>query len=253
VGRLIGKNVVISGVGSGIGLEASTVLCNEGARVVGVARSKDIGGALESELRAKGHDFTYVRADVSDEQDVAALARQVEALFGGLDVLVNNAGVAVGNHILQTTDEEWDRVQAAAVRGSFLMTRALGQLMGQGGSIINMSSTGGLVALPNMAAYCASKGAVLAMTRAMAVELAPQIRVNAICPGAIDTPMSWQLYGEVPGKTVDEVATGFAGAHLVKRLGRPDEVCRLIVFLASDEASFMTGAGVAVDGGFTTV
>ncbi len=250
---LIGKRAVITGVSSGIGRDACFAFCEEGARVLGLSRSMRQGATLQSELRDLGYDFTFRACDVSLESDVDDAVEAARGLFGAVDVLMNNAGVAFGRHVLETTDEEWDRTQSVAVRGSFLMARGLGRLMGSGGSIVNVSSTGGLVALPNMAAYCASKGSVLAMTRSMAVDLAPDVRVNAICPGAIDTPMSWQLYGEVPGKTVNEVAAQFASNHLVKRLGQPREVSRLAAFLASDDASFMTGAGITVDGGFTAV
>jgi NAD(P)-dependent dehydrogenase (short-subunit alcohol dehydrogenase family) len=123
---------------------------------------------------------------------------------------------------------------------------------GRKGSIVNVSSTGGLVALPNMSAYCAAKGGVLLLTKAMAADLAPDIRVNAICPGAIDTPMLTSLFQEFPGQPEEEVRQAFADGHLQKRIGEADEVVRLSAFLASDEASFITGAGVSVDGGFTT-
>ena len=253
MGKLDGKRAIITGISSGIGRESARIFAEEGARVIGVARSREVGTKVEAELRADGLEFTFVEADVTLEDDVARVAAAAESVLGGTDTLLNNAGVAIGKHLLDTTDEEWDRVQGATLKGAFLMSREVGKLMSKGSSITNVASTGGLVALPNMAAYCAAKGGVLALTRAMAVDLAPGIRVNAVCPGAIDTPMSWQLYGEVPGKTVDEVAAEFASAHLVKRLGQPAEVANLAVFLASDLASFMTGSAVAVDGGFTAV
>ena len=249
--QINGNRAVISGVSMGIGLSMARIFCLEGASVVGVGRNEEAGKKVEEDLRSEGLDFEFFRTDVGDETDVEALKTFVQGKWGGLDVLVNNAGIAVGRHLLETSDEDWDRIHNTTVRGTFLMSRALTSLMSKGGSVINLASTGGLVALPNMAAYCASKGAILSMTRSMAVDLAPDIRVNVLCPGAIDTPMSWQLYGEVPGFTADEIHDQFASNHLLKRIGQPEEVADVAVFLASDYASFMTGSPVVVDGGFT--
>jgi NAD(P)-dependent dehydrogenase (short-subunit alcohol dehydrogenase family) len=251
-GRLDGKVAVISGATGGMGRAACRIFLEEGATVIGVDLSAKAGQALADELDV-GKRFAFEVADVSSNGAVVDLAARVKERFGGIDVLYNNAGTCVGKHVLETTEEEWDGIHDVTLKGTFLMTKAFAPLMaGRKGSIVNVSSTGGLVALPNMSAYCAAKGGVLLLTKAMAADLAPDIRVNAICPGAIDTPMLTSLFREFPGQPEAEVRQAFADGHLQKRIGEADEVVRLSAFLASDEASFITGAGVSVDGGFTT-
>jgi len=253
-GRLAGRRCVITGVGKSIGRAIAISLCDEGARVVGVGRSEDDGRRFEAEMRAAGRDFRFVGADVSVERDVGDLAVAVMDWLGGVDVIVNNAGVAAGKPLLDTTDDEWDAVLTIGPRGTFLVVRELGRMLpASGGSIINIASSGGLVALPNMAAYCASKGAVVAMTRSMAVDLAPETRVNALCPDAVDGSLSWETYADVPGMPGEEVDEAFAAANLAERSGEPVDVASFAVFLASDESRFVTGGVFTVDGGFAAV
>lgn len=252
--RLEDKVAVISGVGSGMGATASRRFCEEGATVVGVDVNEQSGRELEQEMQADGLPFTFAHADVSKSADVERVAAMVEDRFDGLGILYNNAGVCVGRHVLETTEDEWDRTMNATLKGSFQMIKAFAPLMkGHNGSIINVASTAALVGFANMSAYCAAKGGVLLLTKAAAADLAPDIRVNAICPGAIDTPMLDQLFTEFPGQDPSDVSDSFAQAHILKRLGTPPEVVALSIFLASDEASFFTGSGITVDGGWTAI
>jgi NAD(P)-dependent dehydrogenase (short-subunit alcohol dehydrogenase family) len=247
-GRLDGKQALITGACGGIGRAASRIFCEEGAAVVGSDVDEEGGSALESELRADGHDFAFVRCDVSSTEEVTALGAAVKDRFGGLDVLYNNAGVILGKPLVEMTDGEWDRVVGVNLRGTFLTMRALVPLMaGRQASIVNMSSGLGLVGSEMLTAYSASKGGVIMLTKSAALELGPEIRVNAICPGVIDTPMPRQI-NPAGG---EEFMRSFEDIHVAGRLGRPEEVVAMAVFLASDEASFVTGAAMAVDSGAT--
>ena len=246
--RLEGKAAVITGAAGGIGRVACRTFCEEGASVIGCDLGEEPGRELEAELRAGGHDFSYVACDVSSSADVVALAAAVRERFGGLDVLFNNAGVIVGKPLTETTDEEWDRILGVNLRGTFLTMRALVPLMsGRQASIVNMSSGLGLVGAEMLTAYSASKGGVIMLTKSAALELGPEIRVNAICPGVIDTAMPRQINpagGEAFMKALEEI-------HVARRLGRPEEIVAMAVFLASDEASFVTAAAIPVDSGAT--
>jgi len=189
-----------------------------------------------------------VRADVTEGSDVAAMVDAARAAFGGLHVMVNNAGIdGTMGPIADCSEENFDRVIAVNLKGVFLgMKHALPVMVaGGGGSVVNIASAAGLVGFPMLPAYCASKGGVVQLTRAGALEYAAAgVRVNAICPGVIDTPLT---AGIDPGMT--DAATAMTP---LGRLGRPSEIAALAVFLASDESSYMTGAAVSIDGGFTT-
>lgn len=248
---LRGKTAVITGAAGGMGQVACTAFCEDGARVIGVDIDADVGAELERRLRGAGHDFTFVQGSVVAQADIDRVATAVRNTFGSLDVLYNNAGVVLGKPLLETTEEDWDLVHDVSLKGTFLMTRALAPVMGKGGSIVNVSSTGGLVGFEFMSAYCAAKGGITLFTKAAAIELAPDIRVNTVCPGVVDTPMPRAL---VSGLTEDEgraVWANFEEGHLLKRVGRPEEIVAAARFLASDEASFITGADIPVDGGWT--
>lgn len=250
--QLEGKTSVISGAGGGMGRVACREFCEAGARVIGVDIAEDAGRELEKELQADGLDFEFVAGSASDAGDVESLATTVADRFGGLDVLYNNAGVVLGKPVLETSEEEWDLVHNSTLKSTFLMTRGLVPLMkGRNGSVINVSSTGGLVGFEFMSAYCAAKGGVLLFTKACAIDLAPDIRVNAICPGVIDTPMPRAFVSKLTEEEAKEVWTGFEQGHLALRVGRPEEVVSMARYLASDEASFVTGAAIPVDGGWT--
>ncbi|HEY5334240.1 MAG TPA: SDR family oxidoreductase, partial [Solirubrobacterales bacterium] len=171
--------------------------------------------------------------------------------FGGVDVLYNNAGIILGKPLPETTLEDWDRLHDVNLKAIFIATKAFLPLIGKGGSIINVSSVGGDVAFKGMSAYSAAKAGVIGFSRGAAADLAPDIRVNALLPGTIDTPMPQNFIKDMPDK--EEVWEHLQSGHLVGRAGYPEEIVSAAVFLASDEASFVTGSAMMVDGGWSTM
>ena len=250
MGRLEGKVAVITGAAGGQGQVACRMFCEEGAAVLGTDISAEAGKELQRELRDKNFNFEFVAADVSITRDCQRLARHAGRRHGRVDVLYNNHGIILGKPLLETTEAEWDRIQKVDLKSVFLLTKAFVPLMEGGGSIINVSSVGGLVAFANMAAYGAAKAGLAHFSKVAAVDLAPyNIRVNAICPGVIDTQMPRNFVSELPDR--DEIWRSFERGHLVQRVGRPEEVVPLAIYLASDESSFMTGAAIPIDGGWS--
>jgi NAD(P)-dependent dehydrogenase (short-subunit alcohol dehydrogenase family) len=243
--RLDGKVAVVTGAGSGIGRSIATVFHREGAKVV----LADISGREKELAEELGSGAIAVRADVTHSGDVQAMTQAAVAGFGRLDVLCNNAGIdGVAAPLSEYPEDQFDQVMAVNVRGTFLgMRYAIPEMLKNGGgSIINMASIGGLVALPTLVAYSASKGAVLQMTRVSAVEYgAAGIRVNTICPGAIDTP----LVREFDPAFIEQI-TAMTPQH---RIADVEEVAAVALFLASDESSFVTGSHITVDGGYTAL
>lgn len=251
VGRLMGKTAVISGVASGIGALAWRRFCEEGASVVGIDINESAGKQLADELRANGHDGEFFTADVTSKEAIDSLAALIRDRFGGLDILYNNAGINLARPLLETTEAEWDNVHNVDLKSTFLMMKAFAPLMqDRPASIINTASMGGLVAYDNMAAYCAAKGGLIMLTKAAALELAPAVRVNVICPTLIDTPMSRRFVGDLPLE-FDQVWKAFEGGHPLGRIGKPEDVVPLAVYLASDESLMMTGVALPVDGGWS--
>jgi NAD(P)-dependent dehydrogenase (short-subunit alcohol dehydrogenase family) len=247
--RLSGKIAIVTGAASGIGAAAARALAADGARVA--CADLNLAGAelVAKELGEQGRDAMALRLDVTDPEDNPRAVREVVARWGALHVAHLNAGVASGGSILDVTLAEWDRTMAVNLRGVFLGLQATARAIGAagGGSIIVTSSGAGLQGGRGMSTYCATKHGVLGLVRSAAADLAPLgIRVNAVCPGVIDTPILGSAHGN------RAVLDGpLAGAHPIGRVGRPEEIGRVVAFLASDEASFMTGAAVAVDGGIT--
>lgn len=251
MGRLEGKVAVITGATGGMGQVGCRVFCEEGATVVGVDLDDTGGPDLEQELRDKGLDFSFVGANVATAAGCAAVADHVRERSDRLDVLYNNHGITVGKPILETSEADWDLIQDVDLKSVFLMTKALAPMMtDRGGSIINVSSIGGVVAFGAMGAYGAAKAGVILLSKCCAVDLAQYgIRVNAVCPGVIDTPMPRNFIKDLPDK--ESIWKGFEEGHLVGRLGRPEEVVSLAVWLGSDESTFMTGAELIIDGGWS--
>lgn len=222
--RLLNKTILITGAASGIGAATARKCEAEGARVI----SLDLADA-----------------DVSEEEAVAAFfAKKVE---GPLDGLVNSAGIAVRKTVAEHDTESWDRVMAVNVRGSYLCSKyAIPRLTGAGGAIVHLSSVVGLTGVRNRSAYSTSKGAIIALTRNMAMDLAPQgIRVNCVCPGFTRTPLTKGLLSD-PEKEAKLLAL-----HPLGRLGEAEDIANAIAFLLSGEAAWITGQAIAVDGGFT--
>jgi len=244
-GRLESKVAVVTGAGSGIGTGMVEALHREGARVV----AADISGQQEDVAKRLGDRCLAVHADVTKADDVQAMLEAATSTFGRLDVLCNNAGI--DGDLAPTGDcseENYDRVMAVNAKGVFLgMRYAIPILLAAGGgSIINTASIASLVAFPQMMAYCASKGAVLMMTKTAAAEYAAAgLRINCICPGLVDTAIVRNLS--------PEIIAGVKAMTPMGRIAQPIELGNVAVFLASDDASFITGTALTADGGFTTL
>ncbi len=252
MGRVEGMNVVITGATGGQGRVACRRFCSEGARVLGSDIDAAKGRELEEELRGDGHDFSFVAVDLLSSGGCDRLAEAASAEFGHVDVLYNNHGLLEPHPLLETTEEQWDRINDTDLKSVFLLIRGIAPLMQEPehASIINVGSIASLTGLADMAAYCAAKTGLIGLTRAAAIDLAKQgTRVNLICPGMIDTPMSRGVVGEADDP--EEAWTQFEAGHLVDRAGTPEEVVGLALFLASEEATFITGASIAVDGGWS--
>lgn len=250
MGMLDGKRALISGGASGIGRATALLFAQEGAAVAIVDLDDVHGKAVEQEIRERGGKGLFIHGDVSRPDDCRRAVEEAVRTFGGLDILFNNAGIIRRATVVDTTEEEWDRVIAVNLRSAFLLSKyALPYMIGAGGgSIIHNASGWGLVGGPRAAAYCASKGALVNLTRAMAIDHGAQnIRVNCICPGDTDTQM---LRHEARQLGQDEERfLAEAADRPLRRIARPEEIARAVLFLASDAASFVTGAVLAVDGG----
>ncbi len=247
--RLRGKVALITGGNSGIGEAIATLFAQEGAAVTITGRRKDRLERVIGEIGQRGGRALAMAGSVTDETHAREAVAQTVRTFGRLDILVNNAGIGdFGKKIHETDDATWQRMLDVNVTGVFRMTRAAipEMLKAGGGAIINISSVASLVGLPMLSAYAASKGALDALTRAIAVDYAAQgIRCNVVNPGLIETPMAESLLSD-PARTAEVLRQ-----YLIARPGKPEEVAKLVLYLASDDASWVTGGTFTIDGGMT--
>ena len=250
MGDLVGKRALITGGASGIGRATALLFAREGAAVSVVDLDEAGGQAVAQVIVDDGGQAIFVRCDVSRAADCQRAVQQTVSELGGLDILFNNAGIIWRATVLETTEAEWDRVMAVNVKSIFLLSKYAVPVMDQagGGVIINAASAWGLVGGRRAAAYSASKGAVVLLTKAMALDHGEQdIRVNCICPGDTDTLMlrdEAQQLGEPYERFLAEAAQ-----RPLQRIGRPEEIARAALYLASDASSYITGTALVVDGG----
>jgi NAD(P)-dependent dehydrogenase (short-subunit alcohol dehydrogenase family) len=248
---LTGKSAIVTGAGSGIGAAIAALFARQGARVV-ILDVNDSGEATAAAVVAAGGDAIARRCNVADPDEVARTFRDVAAELERLDILVNNAGIAHVGTIEQTTPEDLDRLYAVNVRGLFLCSRAaVGIMLPQGGGVIlNMASIASLVGVPERFAYSMTKGAVHTMTMSIAVDYVKRgIRCNCICPARVQTPfVDGYLRQNYPGRE-DEMRRALEAYQPIGRMGTPDEVAALALYLCSDEAAFVTGQAYPIDGG----
>ncbi len=252
-GKLEGKVALITGAASGIGAASARLFAAEGARLTLVDVNHRALATLVEELEGSGAQVISSQADVAVPTEVAAAVDATIAKFGHLHVLFANAGISRRGLAPEMLLEDFDRIMAVNLRGAFLCARYAIPYIARsgGGSVIFTASELALVGSPGGAAYCASKAALLGMTRALALDHGKQrIRVNSLCPGAVDTPLLWSS-AEWLGMSIDEYRAEIVSRMPLGRIGQPEEIARAALFLASDDSSFMTGAALVVDGGWT--
>jgi NAD(P)-dependent dehydrogenase (short-subunit alcohol dehydrogenase family) len=251
--RLTNKVAIITGVGAGIGEAIAIRFAEEGARLVLNDISETAGQAAVKKIRDLGAEAVLAVADISQESSARAISETAVKSFGGIDILVNNAADFTQKSVEQAAVADWQKVLGVNVIGTALVSKhAIPHIKVRGsGSIVNLASMSAVIAQPDFATYNASKGAILTMTKCMALDLAPfKIRVNSICPGCILTSASFREIERL-GLTFDQWRDRVAPLHMLNRLGEPREVANAALFLASDEASFITSAHLMVDGGYT--
>jgi len=250
--RLKGKVAIVTGGGSGIGRATCELFAEEGARVVVADVDSQQGESVAANIKDSGSQALFVLTDISREDDAARLTRVTVEHFGGVDIVVNNAAVFVLKGI-EATVEDWRRSLEVNIVGPSLVSKFAVEEMKKrgGGAIVNLGSMSSFIAQPHFVTYSATKAAIVQMTRNMAMDLALfKIRVNCVCPGTIITQATERHRAQV-GITLEQFMAEEGAKHLLKRVGQPREVAYAILFLASDEASFITGTHLMVDGGYT--
>ncbi len=250
--RLSGKVAIVTGAGAGIGEAIATRFAQEGARLVLADIQPSAGKSVIDKTLALGAQAIFVESDISKEENARRISDAAMESFGGIDILVNNAANFTQIGVEKAEVSDWERVLGVNVIGTALVSKfAIPHMKTKGGSIVNVASMSGVIAQPDFATYNASKGAVITMTKCMALDLAPfKIRVNSVCPGCILTTASYREIARL-GITFEEWRDTVAPMHMLNRLGEPREVADAVLFLASDEASFITAADLMVDGGYT--
>jgi NAD(P)-dependent dehydrogenase (short-subunit alcohol dehydrogenase family) len=254
MGRLDGRIAIVTGGGQGIGAAISTRFAHEGARVVIAQRTEHIAETHAQAIRDAGGEAVAIPTDVAQREDIVRLVERTAEVYGPPTTLVNNAGIAVFGDPLTLTPEQWQRCFSVDLDAAWWASQAVlpHLLAGGGGSIINIASTHSFTIIPGCFPYPVAKHGLIGLTRALAAEYGARgVRVNAICPGYIETANIREYFDSFPDPAAERVRVG--GLHVVGRIGEPDEVAGPAVFLASDEASFITGEALMVDGGMSVI
>lgn len=248
--KLQDRIAIITGSASGIGRASAKEFAKEGARVVVADVNQNGAEETVKQIESAGGSAVAIQTDVSSAESVQQLVARALSLHGRIDILFNNAAIQVNKTVEDTTVEEWNREIGINLGGVFLCSKfCLPHLRATRGCIVNMASVNGFFVEPLCAGYCATKGAIIALTKAMAIDHGKEgIRVNCICPGYIDAGLAWEYFEVQPNPAEARASAG--KLHALWRIGKPEEVGKVAVFLASDDASFMTGSAVVVSGGF---
>lgn len=252
--RFKDKIAVVTGAATGIGGATADAFCAEGASVVLSDVNESALNERVEKLRAVGGDCLAVLADVSSSVDARRIAQGARAAFGGIDYLVASAGIQTYGTVVSTDEDTWDHTLDVNAKGVYLAAKHCIPEMAKrgGGAVVTVASVQGLFSQPNVAAYAASKGAVIAMTRTMAIDHArDNIRANSICPGSIETPLLRFAAEQMQPQDPDGAIKEWGGLHVLGRVGQPEEMAQVALFLCSDASSFVTGAAIVADGGLT--
>lgn len=252
MGVLDGRVAIVSGAGSGIGRATALRLAQAGAKTTVVDLVSTAGQETVAMIAEKGGQALFVEADVTNQNDITRMVKTVTEAYGPINILHNNVGVGGAKAAHETSEENWDRILNVCLKSVYLCCRTIIPLMLEngGGTIVNTASVLGLVASPTQAAYCAAKGALVLLTKQMAVDYSAQgIRVNCVCPSDIETPAHKRFFATRDNP--EAVRQSLMNRHPIRRFGKPEEVAEAVLWLASDASSFVTGVALPVDGGLT--
>ncbi len=247
-----GKTVIVTGSAVGIGRAAAEAFSREKAKVVVADLDSQRGEEAVSVIIKDGGQASYIQVDVTDSDSVKALVEKTRQLYGGIDILINNAGIHYQGNVAETPVEAWDRVLDVNLKGVYLCSHHVVPVMVErgGGVIVNIASEAGMVGIKGQAAYNASKAGVISLTQSMAVDFAEhKIRVNAVSPGTTETPLVLKILEEADNP--EEIRADLEGCRPLNRLGRPEEIAAAVLAMASDELGYATGSVLTIDGGYT--